>query len=147
MGETRGGFEAFGRWLDRMGKKEIPAWSEQACRKAFIQLGDGVILGTPVGDPSYWQSPPPAGYTGGRARGGWQATLNAPATSDPDRIDKSGTVPRQEGPPVAARFRMGDVAYWTNNTPYILRLVHGWSRQAPDGWVPRVVRQVGNQFR
>jgi hypothetical protein len=148
MSVSRGGPREFEAWVKRMGKREVPDWVAQTARRAFIQLGDQVVLGTPVGDKTGWKNPEsaPPGYTGGRARGGWQPTMHAPAADDVERIDKAGNV-RKEGPGAVATFKVGDVAYWTNNTPYILRLVHGWSRQAPDGWVPRAVRQVANQFK
>lgn len=147
MARERGGPEAFNRWVGKMSGKKVPGWTEAIAQKVYIQAGDGLILGTPVGDARYWTVPPPKGYTGGRARGSWQATLDRPASGDINRIDKSGRAPKDEGSAVVAQFRLGKSAFWTSNVPYILRLAHGWSRQAPDGWVPRTLRQISNQFK
>lgn len=163
MSVTTGGPRDFDRWVKRMGQKEVPDWVESAFKKVFIQVGNSVIEGTPVGDANAWLSmgwytdlatrevrsrrEPPKGYTGGRARGGWQPTVGLPAMSDVERIDKRGSKPKGEGKTTALGLKVGQTAYWTNNTPYILRLAHGWSRQAPDGWVPRAIRKVANQFR
>lgn len=147
MGVQRGGTEKFTLWARSMTKKRVPGWSEKVKQKIFIQAGDAMILGTPVGDARYWKSPPPKGYTGGRARGGWQASNASPAVSDVNRIDKTGQAPRAEGGAVASQIKIGTPAFWSNSTPYILRLTHGWSRQAPDGWVPRALRQIANQFK
>lgn len=147
MATEVGGTEKFAAWSRRMAKKRIPGWGEDVANKIYIQVGDGLILGTPVGDASYWKNPPPKGYTGGRARGGWQASQNRPAGSDINRIDKSGAAARAEAPNAIAGWKLGTPRYWSNLTPYILRLAHGWSRQAPDGWVPRVLRQIANQFK
>ena len=144
---TKGGTQDFDRWVKRISTKTLPNWTELHSQKLFIQVGDAMILGTPVGDARYWLSDPPEGYSGGRARGSWQPSIDNPETEDPDRIDKTGKIPQQEGLAVADDFKIGHSAFWTSNVPYILRLVHGWSRQAPNGWVPRAVRRVANQFR
>jgi hypothetical protein len=90
---------------------------------------------SPVGDPDYWISSPPPGYTGGRFRANWQfgfGNFNATITND---IDKSGgmTIGRitSETPQKPA----GGVYYITNSLPYGPRLETGWSRQAPHGMV------------
>lgn len=108
---------------------------DKITRTATLDLFRGVIMSTPVGDPTYWKNPPPPGYTGGRARGSWQCTVSAPASGDNGRIDKSGgeTVSDMERrvPPGA-----GQITFLTSNLSYIERLEYGWSvRQAPHGMV------------
>lgn len=147
MSTTRGDAKDFDRWQRRMVKHRIPGWAGLVFKKVFIQVGDAMVMGTPVGDADYWKNPPPPGYTGGRARGSWQPSIGSPKTDDPGRIDARGSAPLAEGDTVGAMLKLGDRAFWTANVPYILRLVHGWSRQAPDGWVPRNLRQIANQFR
>lgn len=146
MARQSGDVRDFEIWLKRMGKKRIPGWGEKVTQKLFIQVGDAMILGTPVGDASYWKNPPPKGYTGGRARGGWQASKNRAKVRDVNRVDKTGSAPRAEGRSTVPGFKLGESLFWSNSTPYILRLAHGWSRQAPNGWVPRNLRQIANQF-
>lgn len=109
--------------------------NDKITRTATLDLFRGVIMSTPVGDPTHWKSPPPPGYTGGRARGSWQCTVGAPAGGDNDLIDKSGgkTISSMEKrvPPGA-----GQITFLASNLSYIERLEYGWSvRQAPHGMV------------
>lgn len=101
----------------------------------LLDLSRRVVLRTPVGNPSLWKDPPPPGYTGGQAKGNWQASLNQPTTTELERIDKTGSstiadiLPMTEAAP-------GNVWYLTNNLPYINRLeFDGWSTQSPEGMV------------
>lgn len=115
---------------------------DKIARTATLELFRGVIMATPVGDPTYWKHPPPPGYTGGRARGSWQCTVGTPAAGDNGRIDKSGgeTASAMESavPPGA-----GQITYLTSNLSYIERLERGWSvKQAPHGMVRRNVDRV-----
>jgi hypothetical protein len=105
---------------------------DDVCRAVTINLFKGVIQMTPVGNPSLWQSSPPEGYTGGSARANWQATIGSPATSVSDATDPSGGASISA---VFANVKGGQVNYLTNNLPYINRLEHGWSNQAPAGMV------------
>jgi len=142
----RGGIDDFNKWVRRVTSETLPAWTAGKSRKLFIQVGDGLIDGTPVGDASYWLAPPPKGYTGGRARGSWHPSLDNPKSEDIE-LDKTGNASKEAGEAIADAFEIGQSAFWTSNVPYILRLAHGWSRQAPNGWVPRALRQISNQFR
>jgi hypothetical protein len=75
----------------------------------------------------------PPGYVGGRARGNWQCSLDAPITSENGRIDPNGSAAKAE---VKATVTAGRVNYLSNNVPYIRRLEYeGHSKQAPDGMV------------
>ena len=90
----------------------------QAYRGVSIKLFEGTIMGTPVLE--------------GRARGGWIASVGAPASGE-GSADKSGAA-------TVAKM-MGTVSdsqpnFLTNNLPYIGRLEYqGWSDQAPSGMV------------
>jgi hypothetical protein len=89
---------------------------------------------SPVGDASYWISPPPKGYVGGRFRGSWNLGVDSfPApveTIDPSGASTQGriiaSIPEQAS---------GNVFYLINATPYGQRIEDGWSRQAPQGLV------------
>lgn len=107
---------------------------DQTVRATTIELFSGTILSTPVGDPSRWKNPPPAGYVGGRLRGNWQVSIGAPKSGEIDRIDSSGsaTVAAMQ----AGIGGAGSVTYLTNNLPYAERIeFSGWSGQAPEGMV------------
>ncbi len=119
---------------------KLDAWAqktnknlEKLTRGVLLQMSRDIILMTPVGEPSLWQSPPPKGYIGGTARGNWQASINTPIMRETNRVDESGgaTISAAQS---AIDQAFGNVYYLTNNVPYIRRLEYeGWSTQAPSG--------------
>lgn len=76
-----------------------------------------------------------ADYVGGRARGNWQVTFEAPATSAIDKIDPSGARTIAIGADVLGDAKAGKTIFLVNNLPYSERLETGWSKQAPAGIV------------
>lgn len=83
------------------------------------------------------------GYTGGRFRGNWQVTLNAPAAGELERIDPAGAATIADGLATIAPVKFGATVYLVNNLPYAIRLEYGWSTQAPAG----VVRITAAEFQ
>ena len=111
------------------------------------ELFTRVIAGTPVGDPTYWARPQsaPPGYVGGRAKGNWQAGVNAPIREEIDRIDGDGASTIVDA---VTQIRPGEVMYLSNNVPYIRRLEYPpyhSPRQAPTGWVRIAIRALSNR--
>lgn len=100
-----------------------------------IKIAERLDMRSPVGDATYWKSPPPKGYVGGRFRGNWQLGVDSVPAGETGRIDTSGDVTK--GAIIAAipEERAGRVFYLTNNVPYAQRIEEGWSRQAPQGLV------------
>lgn len=91
-------------------------------RKIIIDLDTRVVLDTPVDT--------------GRARGNWFASLSTPSSEvDDDAVDKSGAAAIAGIDRLAAGIKIGEVAWLTNNLPYILPLENGHSKQAPTGMV------------
>lgn len=81
---------------------------------------------TPIGDPSLWKYPAPAGYKPGTLRASWTMELSS----------KKEIV----------------VATIANNQPYAERVEFGWSTQAPNGMLrvtvkewPRIVDEMGRK--
>jgi hypothetical protein len=110
-------------------------------RVVAIECFGGVIMGTPVGNPSLWKSPAPPGYTGGTARANWQLTNAAPATGEVNATD-SGTATRSAVISELPRLQFTGKYTLANNVPYIERLEDGWSTQAPQGMVKLNVARV-----
>lgn len=114
--------------------KKAPERAKQVVDKVSIDLLTKIVLRTPVGNPSLWKNPPPAGYVGGRLRGNWNTgvgsintTFRAPA--------KNGTAPIARGrAKVATRDPSADI-FITNSLPYAHRVENGYSTQAPAGMV------------
>ena len=109
--------------------------ADAVVRKVVLDIGAELVQMSPVGDASYWLSPPPPGYTGGRFRGNWQHGIATPPVGEIDAVDPSGgatlakiagNIPANSG---------GLVHYIMNNLPYAHRLEDGYSRQAPHGMV------------
>lgn len=87
------------------------------------------------------------GYVGGRLRGSWQASIGAPSTSEPSRIDPSGGDTIAAAAAALASFQAGPSIYLTSNVPYASRIEYGWSKQAPNGMVRVSVAEVSDIVR
>ena len=115
---------------------------DQVVRGTLLDLSRRIVLRTPVGNPSLWASAPPAGYTGGQAKGNWQASIGSPETGTTSTIDKSGaaTLASING---KTQNAPGNVWYLTNNLPYVsTALEYGSSTQAPTGMVRISLREL-----
>ena len=131
--------DVFARNLERYAKR-TGASLEQTARAVTIELFNGVVMATPVGNPDLWGSPAPPGYVGGRARGNWQVSVGAPVSQETSRIDSQGSAVESE---IASTVVSGEVNYLSNNLPYIGRLEYeGWSTQAPAGMVRKNMQRV-----
>ncbi|MDI2590027.1 hypothetical protein POF45_01090 [Pseudomonas sp. 681] len=75
------------------------------------------------------------GYVGGRFRGNWQFSIDAPAEGVLDQIDPAGGVTLAKLKLQVEQLTMGQTAYIVNNLPYAVPLEYGHSRQAPGGMV------------
>lgn len=129
---------SFSSDLSRFCEREAPDYLEKTVRKVVIEIGNRCVLRSPVGDGAYWQSPPPAGYSGGRFRANWQHGLNVIPTLFTDAVDKSGGSTLAAITSAVATGNAVGVHYITNNLPYAERIENGWSRQAPQGIVGRI---------
>lgn len=113
-------------------------------RARTVGLFRSVIMMTPVGNPDLWKSTyVPPGYVGGRARGNWQCSIDAPITSEIDRIDATGAGPMAD---VLATVKADGINYLSNNVPYIRRLEYDsppHSTQAPNGMVRISLQRFG----
>lgn len=99
---------------------------DQVRRAAVLELFSLVIDGTPFDE--------------GFLRGGWQTSLNSPATGGILRADPTGAAAKLQ-----VLSNLGDlnsVIYFVNAMPYAYRIeFDAWSAQAPNGMVrPEVVK-------
>lgn len=107
-------------------------------KKIVLDLESAVVLRTPVDT--------------GRARGNWFPTIGAPSRQrDDDLFDPGGQKSIAGIGAQVGLLTLGDVAWLTNNLPYINRLEEGWSQQAPAGMVSvelaRAQRKYGGTVR
>jgi hypothetical protein len=104
----------FGRVIDEEAKVIF--------QKITLELDSRIVLGTPVET--------------GRARGNWFPSVGAPSPAVNDKAtDKSGAAAISAATTMVGSLTLGDVAWFTNNLPYILPLENGHSGQAPQGMV------------
>jgi hypothetical protein len=110
---------------------------------------------SPVGQPGIWKANEglprdkwkrPAGYVGGRFKGGWQATIGKPAEGEVARIDPSGAVTAAANEAVLATAVAPREVWFTNNVPYAEVLEAGHSKQAPAGIVAVLMAGIGAAF-
>lgn len=112
---------------------------DKVTRATVMKIDGRLVERSPAGDASYWKNPPPKGYTGGRFRGNWQASIGSPASGALDVIDKDGSATLAAHASVISVAKAGQVFYLVNNLPYAQRIEKGWSRQAPIGVVALTV--------
>lgn len=83
-----------------------------------------------------YPSKAPPNYMGGRFKGNWQVSFDAPTTEETGRIDEKGNATIAAGNMVIEQFRVGMTAvYFCNSVPYAYPLEFGHSQQAPGGMV------------
>ena len=113
---------------------------DEVVRTAISDVGARIIKESPVGDPVTWKHPPPPGYAGGRFRGSWDLSIDAPSTAVYRTIDPTGAASQQRIDAAIPQQASGKLYFICNNSPYAMRLEDGWSyMQAPLGIVGLVV--------
>jgi hypothetical protein len=115
--------------------QKTKAKADDAVGNIVVRVASELDKRSPVGDASYWSSPPPAGYIGGHFRANWQLGVGVIPQGERDGVDTNGTVAL---PAIIAEIpeeAAGKVYWIVNNAPYARRLEDGWSRQAPQGLV------------
>lgn len=113
-------------------------------RVAILDVGKRLVERSPVGDGRLWKSPPPPGYVGGRFRGSWDASVDAPPSAMLRTIDPTGAASNGRIFAAVPDKASGKVYYIVNNTPYAQTLEQGHSTQAPFGMVALTVVEWRN---
>jgi hypothetical protein len=109
-------------------------------------------MATPVGNPDNWKNPKsaPIGYVGGRLRGNWQISSDAPASGTVEIIDPEGTktTANVEHFILSKDFKKDIEIYLTNNLPYAYTIEYdGHSDQAPEGMVRSNLIRITNNLK
>lgn len=113
--------------------KETEARFQLIVRALAFEVHDRVIDRTPVDS--------------GRARASWNLSINAPVTTvAPEPKKRSRRAALESARSVRAQLpsfdAFRDTVWITNAVPYILRLEHGSSKQAPVGMVAVTIAEV-----
>lgn len=113
---------------------------ERAMRELVLEVAQRIVRRTPV--------------RSGRARGNWQVSIGGPPTRETGKLDKSGRRTMNLINTQVERWRSGLRLFLVNLVPYINRLEHGWSKQAPQGMIkittaeiPQLTRMVAQRVR
>lgn len=116
-----------------------------------MEITNGIVLKTPVAEEF-----------GGRARGNWFPSLDAPSNTVSTRVDPTGATAIAAAQGVANQAA-GRVFYLSNNLPYIRHLeyglygnpqgsangpktIGGFSKQAPAGMVRITINEVVRHY-
>lgn len=122
--------------------KDAPEKAQEIARKVSIELLKSVVLKSPVGNPSLWKNPAPAGYVGGRFRANWNVGIGSIDLNIGAPPDKTGQRAIAKGTGEILASEAGQDIYITNSLPYAQRLEYeGWSSQAPQGMVRITIAQ------
>lgn len=130
-------------------RKKTEKKMNKTFRGTALSLFSKIILRTPVGNPSQWETKyPPKGYVGGRLRANWQASINSPKSGELDRIDESGGSTIADANSATAKAKIGDSLFMVNNLPYAQAIENGHSRsQAPAGMVRVTIAEFQKTVR
>lgn len=131
--------------LDRFKAKSAEAVSVIQ-RKLAFDATRRLVKRTPVGNPDLWASTPPEGYVGGHARRNWQVTVGAPAEGEVAGEDPTGVEASAAARPALAILPPYQQVWISNNVPYIERLEHGHSTQAPDGMLRLTFMEIVGKY-
>ena len=108
--------------------EQLKAFSEKTkvdmatvVRKTAFSLGESMVVMSPV--------------RSGRFRGNWQYGADTINTSTGGADDKSGRTALNRIQAGIRGWKPGQTIWITNSLPYGPRLEHGWSKQAPAGFV------------
>lgn len=131
-GITEVALQKFNLELVRFGSVLLPQQLVDFHQKVVLQVLNGVIFKTPVDT--------------GRARGGWQVTINFVSNEDTGIKDKNGSATVEAGVGALNGLKPFSVVYVNNNVEYIIPLEEGHSKQAPQGMIALTLEEVRQQF-
>lgn len=126
---------------------------DQVVRGTVINVGNGVVTRSPVGNRELWAvnieratrglPPVPKGYVGGLFRGSWQYQFADVPTGNLGTIDPTGAVSIERITAGVAAAPAAGIHYVANTLPYGQPLEDGHSTQSPPGgMVALTVREV-----
>lgn len=98
-------------------------------RKIALEALSRIVLRTPVDT--------------GRARGNWMVSIGNLRPRFSEKSDKQGQETISRGSAELIELVAFQDIYISNSLPYILRLEHGYSRQAPNGMVSLTLAELG----
>ena len=120
---------------------DISKWSgmteeklQKVVKMSFVQLSNNVISRSPVGNADNWKPSKsgkiykPDGYTGGRFRANWQASIGSPATGAIDTDKHPQTNEAVATDPVLKELKRSRDFFLRNNFPFMQGIEERLSR-------------------
>lgn len=133
--------------------QQMKKWAEKTNRSiektvedTFVNLSTTMLIRTPVGDPSLWQSPPPPTYVPGSLVNNWFSSIIGPIINDRRPQNASGSDSLAQIDLIGSKAP-GNIAFFVNPLPYARRVEFGWSTQAPQGMVRLTVNDFQNTVK
>lgn len=116
-------------------------------RELGVDLVTALVLTSPVGDPTLWQSEPPPDYRPGHLVKNWNVTIGFESDDELPGEDPVGAQTIEDARRELAFYDGIDVENFNeiniqNAVPYIVPISQGWSQQAPAGFIERTVQVV-----
>lgn len=136
----------------------VMAAIQETTKVASIEMINGAIIKSPVGNPELWLTKNskgqyvdyiaykgyPVGYVGGRFRSNWILSRGEPQDKTTKRISRESTIING----MVKRVIKTKSKQWnlTNSLPYAVPIDEGWSSQAPNGITDAVANQVESRI-
>jgi hypothetical protein len=126
--------KGFAKELQRFIDQDVRGRTLTLYRKICFDLGRSVVLGTPV--------------LTGLARASWRFTTSRVSQAyNPNARDPTGAKALGRLNTAVGNLTLQKRFYLTNNAPYIEKLEHGYSKQAPAGMLAKNIARVQAKYR
>jgi hypothetical protein len=118
--------------------KQVVESAEILIRRVAVAMDQALVMTTPVDT--------------GRARGNWVTSIGRPQEfiAQKDQWGEDFPLPQEviaQGQATIAGWHIGrGPIFIANSVPYIVRLEHGWSKQAPQGMLGAAVKAAQAQI-
>jgi len=122
----------FNSKLERFASNLVEEEFDRFLRMLSLEILRRLVLKTPVDT--------------GRARGNWQVDEGQPPEGELATTDLNGSATIDRGSAQLQNLPNFPHVWIVNNVPYIERLEHGWSGQAPAGMMGVTMREVEAMF-
>jgi len=126
------GIAKFNRKLYQFSRTLVPKQVTLLMKKIGLDILTGVVLLTPVDS--------------GRARGGWQVSINESPEGTSERLDKIGADTVSEGIGQMAKIAITDKIFITNNVEYIGYLENGTPKMPAHGMLALTIQRIEQAF-
>ncbi len=125
------------------------AWNNKPSSFALLIQDDAEKLINNIASDAITMIIPMTPVMDGTARSNYRVSLNSPDSGyDLKQFDYAGQATIAKNLQfIASNVKLGSVMYIQNNVPYINRLEHGWSKQAPQGMFGLTFNYITSKYK